>query len=418
MTELRGRVLTSTGAAAIDAKLSIARDCRVRPHLRAPPVPVDARGRFAIEVPASGICEAVVLSGKDGAMVYVPTFDDVVDVDIRMLPLSDFTDEYVGGLTFREPSSRSAQLANLFARSEHKTIEPPPKIDGAADELRAFDDAGARADPMLRRAASMALAVARGEDLPRQAGRRLLTELESDDPLLSLWPMAPWWAFRSAQDDALSVRLERIVAEHPNPEVGAALLLVQLEDARARGAAAEEGVLRTRLHEDGFAQTAARHRLSRSDEDHRRKAAAPSAGTAADDVTFETLDGDALRVSSLAGRVVVLYFITSWCKPCKKGVAELQELQARHGVANFQPVIASLDDNRDAATAIAQWIGEDAIPVAFVTMEGRVELDRRFTILGRVPTWILLDRAGRVIDSSHHGGDVAEALAHALAAPH
>lgn len=51
-------------------------------------------------------------------------------------------------------------------------------------------------------------------------------------------------------------------------------------------------------------------------------------GEKAPDFTVETLDGDAITLSDLRGRPVVLNFWASWCQPCRKEFPLLRTAKA------------------------------------------------------------------------------------------
>jgi thiol-disulfide isomerase/thioredoxin len=54
-------------------------------------------------------------------------------------------------------------------------------------------------------------------------------------------------------------------------------------------------------------------------------------GSVAPDFVLPDLDGRALRLSSLRGRVVVLTFFASWCHPCEEDMPILERAQRDNG---------------------------------------------------------------------------------------
>lgn len=55
----------------------------------------------------------------------------------------------------------------------------------------------------------------------------------------------------------------------------------------------------------------------------------PKPGTAAPDFTVTTLDGAEFKLSAQRGKVVVLHFWATWCRPCIAGLPELKKVQER-----------------------------------------------------------------------------------------
>ena len=55
-----------------------------------------------------------------------------------------------------------------------------------------------------------------------------------------------------------------------------------------------------------------------------------SVGNAAPDFTLTTFDGDEYTLSELRGKVVVLNFWASWCKPCEQEAADLEAAWRRY----------------------------------------------------------------------------------------
>ena len=55
----------------------------------------------------------------------------------------------------------------------------------------------------------------------------------------------------------------------------------------------------------------------------------PRVGALAPDFTVSTLDGNAITLSQLRGKPVVINFFASWCAPCRLEAPHLQEAYAR-----------------------------------------------------------------------------------------
>ena len=63
-------------------------------------------------------------------------------------------------------------------------------------------------------------------------------------------------------------------------------------------------------------------------------------------LALKTLDGSALDIKALHGRVVIVHFFATWCEPCREELPALQRLVARSGkppVAVIAIAVADLD---------------------------------------------------------------------------
>lgn len=105
---------------------------------------------------------------------------------------------------------------------------------------------------------------------------------------------------------------------------------------------------------------------------------------------FVTLDGDTVRSTDLAGKIVVLNFWATWCGPCRLEMPTLQALHERSDTGDV--VVLGLSTDVGSAGPIRAFLDEREItyPVGRATREHK----QAFGGIGGIPTTFIIDGGG------------------------
>ena len=116
-------------------------------------------------------------------------------------------------------------------------------------------------------------------------------------------------------------------------------------------------------------------------------------GRTASDFGFQKLDGSEARFAEHGGKPLLLIVFHSGCPWCRIELPKLSEMFARHAEVGVQLLgIAVGQDTPESAAAFAQEL-ELSFPVGVDT---RGEMRQAYP-LGRVPTVLVIDRAGVIL---------------------
>lgn len=122
----------------------------------------------------------------------------------------------------------------------------------------------------------------------------------------------------------------------------------------------------------------------------------------------ETLEGDSLKLSNYRGKVIALHYWATWCEPCLKDMKELKRLQAKFGSAGFTPLGVNLDGDKNAAT---NFLKQNRHPWPQLYEPGGLDsrLANEFGVL-TLPTMLLVDQGGKVVNRSVHVSELEDEL--------
>jgi peroxiredoxin len=119
----------------------------------------------------------------------------------------------------------------------------------------------------------------------------------------------------------------------------------------------------------------------------------------APDWELPTLDGSGqIRLSELRGRVVVLSFWASWCRPCRRELPALQRLLDANQDQDLEVVGVNVDEDLNAARTMAKRL---KLGITMVHDHNGEQTQSAYPI-EMIPTTFLVDRSGRL--RSRHVG--------------
>jgi cytochrome c-type biogenesis protein len=110
----------------------------------------------------------------------------------------------------------------------------------------------------------------------------------------------------------------------------------------------------------------------------------------APDVQFTKLDGSALKLTELRGRVVLLNFWATWCIPCRSEIPALSAMEKDLGGRGLSVIGVSYDDTAD----LVQQFQKD-IPQSYQIVLGGREVGSQLPA-SPLPTTYIIDRQGRI----------------------
>lgn len=124
----------------------------------------------------------------------------------------------------------------------------------------------------------------------------------------------------------------------------------------------------------------------------------PEGPKPAADFLLPNLQGNAVRLSQLKGKVVLLNIWTTWCPPCRKEMPTMETLYRRIQHADF--VMLAVSQDVDGHKTVLPYLKEGGYTFP-VLLDIRGEVGKKYGVTGYPETFII-NRQGNIV--YHHIG--------------
>ena len=120
------------------------------------------------------------------------------------------------------------------------------------------------------------------------------------------------------------------------------------------------------------------------------------------DISFKALDGRAVDIAKLKGKVVLIDFWATWCGPCVAELPNVKTTYDKYHEKGFEIVGISLDQSKDK---LIKFVGKEKMPWPqhFDGQGWKNEFAVKYGIQG-IPAMWLIDKKGNLVDMKARGG--------------
>ena len=125
----------------------------------------------------------------------------------------------------------------------------------------------------------------------------------------------------------------------------------------------------------------------------------------APDFTLKALDGKNIKLSEMAGNVVLINFWASWCGPCREEMPLLNNLHNKYAPLGFAVFGVNVEEDVNGAQAFLR-----DYPVDFpVLLDSSNQVSKQYQVIA-MPTTVMVDRDGRLryLHKGYKTGDEAK----------
>ncbi|MBN1364511.1 MAG: TlpA family protein disulfide reductase [Syntrophaceae bacterium] len=121
----------------------------------------------------------------------------------------------------------------------------------------------------------------------------------------------------------------------------------------------------------------------------------------APDFSLRDINGKTFGLSSQRGNPVVIFFGTTWCAACRGELPFFRDLFDKYALHGIKFIYIDINESTER---VARFAKQNSFPyLVLVDSDGSVATD--YNIIG-VPTLILLDKEGNIINIGHRISDL------------
>ena len=132
-------------------------------------------------------------------------------------------------------------------------------------------------------------------------------------------------------------------------------------------------------------------------------------GMEAPDIVLAGRDGREMKLSDLRGKVVLIDFWASWCRPCRAENPNVVRMYNQYKGRGFEIFSVSLDNNREAWLKAIETDGL-VWPNHVSDLRGWSSAAGRLYGINSIPATVLVDRDGKVMARNLRGPQLEETL--------
>lgn len=134
-------------------------------------------------------------------------------------------------------------------------------------------------------------------------------------------------------------------------------------------------------------------------------------------ITFRDEKGEKHSLAEFADKVVLINFWATWCGPCRREMADLDQLQQQIGGPEFS--VLAISSDRKGMAVVKEFYGENKIRHLDAWIDKTTKAQRAFRAYG-LPTSVLVDgrgrEVGRLVGPAEWASDEAVSLIKAVIA--